>query len=69
MTDELRKSIAAAAKIPFCNIASFIKLENAKSFLRHGVSANKIMQVNDEYWVVSPAEAERLNKLGYNYVC
>lgn len=28
---------------------------------------NMMMRVKGEYWIVSPAEAERLNKLGYEY--
>lgn len=67
MTTEQRKTIAAEAKIPFCNVAAFRNPANAKSYLRHTVKMNMMMRVKNEYWIVSPAEAQRLNKLGYEY--
>lgn len=67
MTIEQRKSIATEAKIPYCNVAAFRNPNNAKSYLRHTVKMNMMMRVKDEYWIVSPAEAQRLNKLGYEY--
>lgn len=67
MKIEQRKIIATEARIPFCNVASFSNPNSARSYLRYTVKMNMAMRVKDEYWVVSPAEAQRLNKLGYKY--
>lgn len=68
MTTEQRKVIATEAKIPFCNVAAFRNPDSAKSYLRHTVKMNMMMRVKGEYWIVSPTEAQRLNRLGYQYV-
>ena len=67
MTTEKRKQIARAAKVAFGNILAFSKHVSASAFNRHSVTISMIMVVEDEYWVVSPADAQRLNRLGHHY--
>lgn len=67
MKAETIKEIAKAAKTYACNISRFFNINNAIRFSRQTVKISMVMQVEDEYWVVTPAEAQRLNRLGYDY--
>lgn len=67
MNAKQREVIAKAIKTPLCNIGIFSNVKNALSFSSHAVKLSPVMHVNDEYWVVSMAEAARLEKLGYKW--
>ncbi len=67
MTIETVKQIAKAAKTYACNISRFTSLSTALGYSRRTVKMSMTMQVEGEFWVVTPAEAQRLNRLGYEY--
>jgi hypothetical protein len=49
-------------------IYRFRTLGNAQSWVDHGVKPQKIILGDDEtFWVVSPADASRLERRGYEY--
>lgn len=68
MTIEARNKIAKAAKIFRSNVTAFRNLNNAESFCNHCNKLHLIVLVENEYWVQMPAEAHRLNKLGYKSI-
>lgn len=68
MNYEKVKEIAKLSGNCASNMSRFNKLESAKSFSKRTKKMSMIMKVEDEYWVVYPAEAHSLNKLGYEYV-
>ena len=51
----------------FSNIFAFSNPERAFAFNERSVKMNMVMVVGNEFWVVSPAEAQRINRLGYKY--
>lgn len=69
MTTDKRKEIAKAAKIFYSNIlaGAFTTKDSALRNSYHTTKMSMVMKVEDEYWVVTPAEAQRLNNLGYEY--
>lgn len=69
MTTEKRKEIAKAAKMFYSNVlaGAFNTKELAIRNSYHTTKLSMVMAVENEYWVVTPAEAQRLNKLGYEY--
>ena len=67
MNYEKVKEISQKAGCYAANMNRFNKLESAKSFSKRTKKMSMIMKVEDEYWVVYPAEAQRLNKQGYEY--
>lgn len=69
MTTEKRKEIAKAAKMYYSNVlaGAFNTKELAIRNSYHTTKLTMVMAVENEYWVVTPAEAQRLNKLGYEY--
>lgn len=69
MTTEKRKEIAKAAKMFYSNVlaGAFNTKEIAFRNSYHTIKISMVMAVEDEYWVVTPTEAQRLNKLGYEY--
>lgn len=69
MTTEKRKEIAKAAKMFYSNVLAGAFNTKATAFNNsyRTVKMSMVMAVEDEYWVVTPAEAQRLNKLGYEY--
>ena len=69
MITEKRKEIAKAAKMFYSNVlaGAFNTKEIAIKSSYRTIKLSMVMAVEDEYWVVTPAEAQRLNKLGYEY--
>lgn len=68
MTTVERIRISKAAKILKSNVAAFRNLDNAESFCNHCNKIHLIVEVENEYWVQMPAEAQRLNNLGYKTI-
>ena len=68
MKAKTRKEIAKAIKMPMCNASIFSTFEIAKRFTLRAIIALMTVKVEDEYWVVTPREASRLQKLGYEII-
>lgn len=68
MKAEQRKEIAKAANIPMCNIYLRFTLEDAARMVRRSNYIDMAVKVEDEYWVVLPKEAKRLEKLGHEII-
>lgn len=68
MKAETRKELAKAIKMPMCNASIFSTFEVAKRFTLRALCALMTVKVEDEYWVVSPRDASRLQKLGHEII-
>ena len=68
MKAEQRKEIAKAIKTPMCNIFVFHTLEDAARSVRRSNHKDMAVKVENEYWVVTPREASRLQKLGHEII-
>ena len=68
MKTEQRKEIAKAIKMPMCNAFIFHTLEDAARSVRRSNHKDMAVKVEDEYWVVTPKDAHRLEKLGHEII-
>lgn len=68
MKAEQRKEIAKAIKTPMCNVFVFHAPETAARSVRQSAFKDMAVKVEDEYWVVTPREASRLQKLGHKVI-
>ena len=68
MTLETAKRIAKAAGTFSSSVSRLNTLEAARSISRRTVKMSMITKVEDEYWVATPAETQRLNRLGYEII-
>lgn len=67
MTIEQKKQIAKSVKMFFSSVFAFRNRAYAFSFADRCFKITMVMVVEDEFWAVTPVEARRLSRLGYQY--
>lgn len=68
MKAEQRKEIAKTINAPMSNIYVCRTLEDAARLVRRSDHKDMAVKVEDEYWVVLPRDAKRLEKLGHEII-